>query len=261
MAFTFGGSAYLWGYTDDRSHCGIWNATDLSAPPQMWPIGEQGEAWTRFWALEPNAVALSEPTPPPTPAPWSQGAPTSIGSAPPPYPATSGYVTSGSSVDDPRWRLVLSQGAKGLLVGFLILGALLSTVYGFRFFNNNALKSFEANIQIQVAYQSLNNAEATYESNIKACSTLGCLTGASAAVAPAFGTFVGKLNSVSVPPAEAPAKSELAADAIFAQQTFDKLALATSSSEYEDIIAASGQVVSQVHQDYQNLINKLGSFP
>src|ERR1019366_4676591 len=65
VAFTFGGPGYLWGYTDDRSHCGIWSATDLTAPPQMWPIGDQGEGWARFRDLEPNAVALADPTPPP----------------------------------------------------------------------------------------------------------------------------------------------------------------------------------------------------
>lgn len=59
--FTYGGETYLWGYSADRQVCGIWWRQDPSWPGQIWPIGEQQAAWSRFREVEPMAVAFDQP--------------------------------------------------------------------------------------------------------------------------------------------------------------------------------------------------------
>jgi hypothetical protein len=292
VAFTFGGPGYLWGYSDDRSICGIWSATDLTAPPQTWPIGEQGEAWTRFWELEPNAVAFVEPAPPPAAAPWLQGAATSVGGSPPPYPtggssyAPSGspylrsgspygpsgsslpanghdYPISGSPADDPRWRLILSQPARTLMVVFIVLGVLLGGANLAVQLGNHRLQTLAANLEVQAAYDSLNNSVITYENNTNACknssAALSCVTGADRTVAQAFGKFVSTMNRISEPPGATAAAANLSADGAHAQQVFLQLAGSTSASQYEQAVQSSNltQVLTQFTDDYQSLRNQL----
>ncbi len=288
VAFTFGGPSYLWGYTDDRSHCGIWSVVDLHAPPQTWPIGEQGEAWTRFWELEPNAVELKEPTPPPAAA-WSPAGPAPAGAATFPYggpsaptasspyavpgspygtgPATYplGPVAAGSPVDDPRWRLVLGQGAKNLIVAFLILGVLTAGLYvGIVVTTSNPLQKFAARVQVEAAYTTLNTAVTNYESATNACRSssqvLTCVTGTDRTVGQAFGTFVSALDGISEPSGATAAAAAVASDGRSTERVFQQLAAATSVSQYEQAVQSSNltQVLTQFQDDYDQLLRQLG---
>ncbi|HVC68789.1 MAG TPA: DUF4389 domain-containing protein [Acidimicrobiales bacterium] len=263
VAFTFGGPAYLWGYTDDRSHCGIWSATDLTAPPQMWPIGDQGEGWTRFRELEPNAVALADPTPPPAPAPMAQGGMPAFGAAPP-LAVGSPYPTSGSPADDPRWRIVLSSGAKRLVVLFLVLGVI---DYGaYLAFVGNGSHPFQvlvANAQVQNAYRSLQTSVTTYRTQTSACqgsaSALSCVTSADQTVSEAFGTFVRQMQSISMPASASASATALTTDGTNAQQIFEQLASSNSAAQYQQNYTSSNiaQVLNKFDQDYRNLTDAL----
>ena len=151
---TKGNETHHWGYTDDRSHCGIWSATDLTAPPQMWPIGDQGEGWARFRDLEPNAVALADPTPPPAANAWEPAA-TSYGAPPPPTFAAAPSPTSASPADDPYWRIVLSSGARQLMVVFLVLGVIFSFTNRGVFFRRTTPNTAVASIRAPGVVRSL----------------------------------------------------------------------------------------------------------
>jgi hypothetical protein len=289
VTFTFGGRAYLWGYTDDRSQCGIWSVADLAAPPQMWPIGEQGEAWTRFWALDPDAVEFREPTPPPPPSatPWSSSPAPSSGMTPgaygggspygsypsyPSYPsggpeASMGpslpakgdvYPTRGSADDDPHWRLILVQGAKPLLVVFIVVGVVIGVANVAAQIGHNPLQRFAARVQVESDYDTLNSAVVSYETDTKACQgSLVCVTGTDRTLAQAFGTFVVKLDGISMPSDTASATSALSSEASHCEAIFTELGAASSITQYEETLQANNQVLSQFDQDYQNLLDQL----
>jgi len=267
--FTFGGPSYLWGYTADRSHCGIWSTTNPGAPPQTWPIGEQGEAWSRFWVLEPQALEFTEPAPPPTLSPPgvapSSGPPASLYAAPsfPPsgLPPEAGVWPTEVS----RWRLVLSSGARKLIVFFIVLGSVLYiAVNVIQFTVQHPLQKLEASIEVQSAYASLTTAVTTYETNTNACGTspqgLTCVTGADRTVGQAFGVFVSKLSAISEPAGAVASASALASDGTHAQQVFEQLAASTTVAQYQQNVQSSNltQVLTQFSQDYQHLVNQLG---
>lgn len=239
VAFTFGGPSYLWGYIDDRSYCGIWSATDLTAQPQMWPIGDQGEGWTRFRELEPDAVALADPTPP-TAAPLAQGGMPSFGAAPH-FAAGSPYPASSSPADDPRWRIVLSKGAKQLMVLFLVLGVVdygvQQALIGSR---THVLQGVVANVEVQGAYQTLKSSVTTFQTQTAACQgSLSCVTAADQTVAQAFGSFVQQMREISVPTSATAAAATLITEGTHTQQIFEQLAGSTSAAQYQQNVASS----------------------
>jgi hypothetical protein len=279
VRFAFGGPTYLWGYTDDHTSCGIWSAADVGAPPQLWPIGEQAEAWARFRTLEPHAVAFSDPVPPPTSSPWAGGGTTPAGAAaygmpaygvrsaalpsyavPSPAYGGSAYGAPWTPVDDPRWRLVLSRAAKRLLVIILIVGAVAycSVLYLHPPNFENVLTS----VRVQVDDEELTVAVDDYRSQTSACHTLSCSTAADLTLAQAYGTFVRNLEAVSVPAAAAPAAATLAAEGTHAQQVFARLAASTSAAQYQRSLASAHvqQLFDRFDQDYQRLRNQLNGF-
>jgi hypothetical protein len=263
VAFTFGGASYLWGYVDDRSYCGIWSAHDLSAQPQMWPIGEQGEGWTRFRELEPHAVALAEPTPPPSVSPWGQ-ATTSSYAAPPVGPFGGASYSAGSwPAEDPRWRIVLSRGAKWLIVLFLIIGAIINVFFRAPFFHPSIFKGLEAEIKVSVAYASLTASETSYRTATSACqsaaSPLSCFTAADQNMVQAFESFGQTVNSTSIPAGATAAASTLLDDAAKARLVFVDLSQSSTISQYQQTFQTSNVngVFAQVDQDYRALTHKL----
>ncbi|HXQ60126.1 MAG TPA: DUF4389 domain-containing protein [Acidimicrobiales bacterium] len=262
VAFTFGGPSYLWGYTDDRTFCGIWSAHDLNTQPQIWPITEQGDGWTRFRELEPNAVALAEPTPPPTVSPWGQVTTSSYGAAPPSAAAGSSYAAGPSPADDPRWRIVLSSAAKRLIVLFLVLG-LIVIIVNRNTFNGHFFQGVVANVRVQLAYQSLKNGVSTYDSSTSACqgtaTSLSCITAADRTLAQDFSSFEQTVSSISVPAGAGTARSTLLADANLGRSIFGELADSTTIGQYEETFQSShvSQLLTKLDQDEQTLTRQL----
>jgi uncharacterized protein DUF4389 len=290
--FTFGGPSYLWGYTADRSQCGIWSATDLAAPAQMWPIGEQGEAWTRFWQLEPAAVEFQEP-PPPSAAPWSTSAPAEpgpsvspYGSAAPsavtsPYTATPGYppsdpgaVAAGAVVGgtagagggggqeptgESRWRLLLPSGARKIMVFFIILGVVVLIVSQVvQVAINHPFRNLVARVELQTAYNQLDNTIKANQSN-NCGQVLSCFTTNDRNVAAAFGTFATSLNSIAMPSDLTQNAANTSAEATQVQRVFSELAASTSFTQYQENLNTSGLVpaLRQFQSDYNNLATGL----
>ncbi|HUC36772.1 MAG TPA: hypothetical protein VMR97_06580 [Acidimicrobiales bacterium] len=59
--FTYRGQRYLWGYSSDRTVCGLWRVEDREGDAERtWPISEHQEAWKEFRSLEPTATAYTE---------------------------------------------------------------------------------------------------------------------------------------------------------------------------------------------------------
>jgi hypothetical protein len=142
------------------------------------------------------------------------------------------------------------------MVVFIVLGAVLYIAVQVI---QHPFQKIEANIQVHLAYDTLNTAVATYETNTKACNgELACVTGTALAVAPAFGTFVSKLDTISMPSDARADASALVSEGTDAEHAFEELGAATSVTQYEQIDESSGPFLVQFTQDYQNLVNRLG---
>jgi len=244
----------------------------------MWPIGEQGEAWTKFWQLEPDAVELSELAPPVAPAPpaaWSQQPTVSSAMAFPSVPAA-GYgpvaAPAGDPRGDPRWRLVLSQGARRLMVFFIILGIALNVVGNIFQFSANGgpfhgfitrLQAQVATSQLQSAFTPLNDAVFTWQSAGAACSSspteLACLRTRARSTANAFGDFMGGVDAITEPSAATAAADTVTEDASQAQEDFGQLAGTTGLAQFQAMVGSLDiqQVLSQFEHDYQALLHEL----
>jgi hypothetical protein len=182
-----------------------------------------------------------------------------------PYPtADPSYGTAAAAAPDSPWRLVLSSGAKKLMVFFIILGAVFEVggnIVQAAF--SHPLRGIEAAVRVQAAYESLNTSVIAYHNDTNACrgssDVLTCVTGTDRTVGNAFGAFVARLNAVSVPSDATAAASALAADGTKTEQVFEQLARSTSTSQYEtnNPTANLTQVLTQFSQDYQTLINRL----
>jgi hypothetical protein len=61
IRYTHSGYRYVLGYGTD--HFGIWDRQSPNAPTERFPRTDEGwgQAWTRFVALEPNNMAVSQP--------------------------------------------------------------------------------------------------------------------------------------------------------------------------------------------------------
>jgi len=167
--------------------------------------------------------------------------------------------------DVSRWRLVLSSGARKLIVVFIVLGSVLYLAANVvQFTVQHPLQNLEANIEVQSAYASLTTAVTTYETNTNACGTsaqgLICVTGADRTVGQAFGVFVSRLSAISEPAGAVASASALASDGTHAQQVFEQLAASTTVAQYQQNVQSSSltQVLTQFSQDYQRLVNQLG---
>jgi len=90
--FTVAGADYLWGYSANRRFCGIWSKAHPTAPGQVWPISEQGEAWTRFRELESEIEDYHGPQPGEFPEAPSGFPPASPGGPLPPPPPSPGAM-------------------------------------------------------------------------------------------------------------------------------------------------------------------------
>jgi hypothetical protein len=174
-------------------------------------------------------------------------------------PSGNAYPTSGSTADDPRWRLILSAGgARALLIVFIVLGSVFGVGNVALQVGGHSIAKIEATLDIQVADTSLNNSVNTYESAIKSCNgSFPCVTQASRTLSQAFGSFLSTLDSTSVPSGAAAAKGQVVADANHCQQVFEELGTASTVAQYNQILQANGAILTVFSEDYRHLINTL----
>ncbi len=180
------------------------------------------------------------------------------------YGAQPGYGAQPAYGGEPSWRLVLSGAARKLMVGFLVLGVLLSVGDGA--IDGAVLSSgpSAANAANQVLLDGtpVSNAVNDYATNVKACKgQLTCVTNLDRQVATKFNTFAGQLRSIPMPSKAVAADAALATAVSDAASVYARLGAATSANQYisEATSAGLAQALNQVNQDYANLGTALGS--
>jgi hypothetical protein len=188
------------------------------------------------------------------------------------YPAAAGFAP-GAVAWPASWRLVLSAGAKRLLVLFLALGVVGVAAYvaAIAFFTigagtsvNNRVTATNAANQVQAALAPLNQTMNSLGTNINQCQTaanpLACVTAADRQAADSFNNFSARLVAISVPQgAPQTALGQLNNSTTRARVIFDRLGSAKSAAQYQSLAGSLNisQAMSQFALDYQNLITAL----
>jgi hypothetical protein len=172
-----------------------------------------------------------------------------------------GYGTPTVATGVASWWLVLSSRARTLVTVFIVLGvlfaageaALEATV------TSNAVTSTQAASQLQSDLNRLNRALITDSARMQSCHTTSCASGPNTTAAAAFNTFGAQVRAIPMPSGQASADAaNLAASASHTASVFSALAAATTTTQYNSIVASRRQsALNQVQQDYTTLINEL----
>ena len=199
--------------------------------------------------------------------------PTSFSAEPTGFPATVGQpplaMPFGATSAGQPWQLVLSQGARRLIILFIAIGVVL-------FVGNSILSSLEigkvANTvatrtnaidQVQAAYSALSNTLSSFQAKSAACQgNVSCVTALDRQASQAFDTFGTSVQDTAMPDrATTSAADQLAAASSQAGQLLLRLGQATSAAQYEAILTSTNvqQILDQVDVDYQNLGTKLNA--
>jgi hypothetical protein len=158
------------------------------------------------------------------------------------------------------WWLVLSSRARTLVTVFIILGVLFAA--GEAAFDatitSNAVSSAEAASQLQSDLHTLNSALNTYSAQVQKCQTTSCASGPNTTAAAAFNTFAAQARALPVPSGQASTDAaNLAGAASHTASIFSALAAATTTTQYNSIVASRQAALDQVQQDYTTLFNQL----
>jgi hypothetical protein len=158
------------------------------------------------------------------------------------------------------WWLVLSSRARTLVTVFIVLGVLFAAGEGAleASITNNAVTSAQAARQLQSDLNVLNSALNTYSAQVQNCQTTSCASGPNTMAAAAFNTFAAQVRAIPMPSGQASADAaNLAASAAHTASIFSALAAATTTTQYNSIVASRQAALNQVQQDYTTLINEL----
>lgn len=165
------------------------------------------------------------------------------------------------------WRLILSGAARKLMVGFLVLGVLVSVGIGVTEAaaisnGGNAVVAAIAANQVQADASPVTNAVNNYSASVKACQgQLACVTKLDRQVAATFYTFAGQLRTIPMPSQATAANTALVSSVSRTASIFARLGAATSATQYDNIDLSAGlnQALNQVNQAYTNLGTALGA--
>ena len=189
----------------------------------------------------------------------------SVYGTPPGYDAPGGYGTPRPVFQPASWRLTLSSAARGLVVLFLALGALIwiGVIVVDSIAATNATNRSNTVNTANHAINQLNNSYGTLTSNltkwqatVKACDTnFTCVTKADGSAAAYFSTFASQLQATPMPSGAAAAASKLHSDATQAARDFTRLSKATTVSQYQKAVASTGlqQTLDTFDQDFNAL--------
>jgi hypothetical protein len=181
------------------------------------------------------------------------------------YDAPGEYGTTRPVFQPASWRLTLTSAAKGLVVLFLVLGALIWAgiiVVNSIVVANNTNRSNNVNTanhaidQLNHSYDTLAGNLNKWQATVKACGTnFTCVTKADGNAAAYFSTFASQLQATPMPSGAAAAASKLHSDATQAAQDFTQLSKATSVSQYQSTVASTGlqQTLDSFDQDFNAL--------
>jgi len=163
----------------------------------------------------------------------------------------------------PSWWLVLSQGARNLVIVFLVLGVLFSIGTGVvdAVAIGNGVDTATAADQVTADVDPVVNALNNYSNNVQACGgKLACVAGVDRKLAATLTTFSGQLNTIHMPPGAVAARAQLAAAVSSTAGVFAKLGAAATPAQYINEAKAANiqQSVGQLNTAYVNLGKALG---
>lgn len=217
-----------------------------------YPKGLLGD---REEPLAAAASAVPEAPGPASPEPFTTGATTAV-LAPADQPP---------AVADP-WRLTLTEGARRLVIVFLVLGVLAWIGYGVGI--GIAVSSNVGNVTNAVA---LNSTERAYTAlvhkvdqfpgKVQACGgELSCVTGLDRQLAGEIKDFGGSVQSAGFSGSAVPDATAVVNDANAVAGSLDQLGSATSVAQYQSIGNSSPleQQLNQLDGDVRKLVSDLG---
>ena len=197
--------------------------------------------------------------------PPGYGTAESVYGTPSGYDAPGGYGTPRSAFQPASWRLTLTSAARGLVVLFLALGALIWVgviVVDSIAVTNSANRSNTVNTanhaidQLNNSYGALTSNLTKWQATVKACDTnFTCVTKADGNAAAYFSTFASQLQATPMPSGAAAAASKLHSDATQVARDFTQLSKATTVSQYQKTVASTGlqQTLDTFDQDFNAL--------
>ena len=202
-----------------------------------------------------------EPTAPGEPAAFGEPGGATAGGEPTAFgePATFGEP---AATTDP-WLLVLSSTAKGLVIFYIVFGALLVVVQNVATFvlNHNAITNSQAASTIQTDFAPVNNALAAYQSNFQNCNDqLSCITALDRSLGAKITMFAGQLSSVQASGSRATqAVSNLEAAATNAAAALNVDGSATTAAQYNSESLAAGHAVGTLINAFNSAGPALGA--
>jgi hypothetical protein len=180
-----------------------------------------------------------------------------------------GYgVRPGEDVrDDPEMSWRLSEAARKLIIGFIVLGVLIvagaGTGVGISVGSSvgssatTDVNTLNATNQLVSVISPVTNAVNNYAANVKACKgQLACVEGVDRKVSITFSTFAKRLAAIKMPTAQTRAlNATLIASVTHTGALYAKLAAAPTPTKYISEASASGlqTALNQTNQDYSNL--------
>ena len=159
-----------------------------------------------------------------------------------------------------QWRLTLGGRAKGLLVVFIVLGAVTLAAGGALAGAGaaTAVNNAVAADQVTTAFNKLNNQLNTIETTENACgqsaTALPCIQAVVKKMSADITTFAGSVQHVSVPSGGRSDQAKLEADSTATAQILNQLSTA-SAAQYATIFASSSLTahLNALATDYQDL--------
>lgn len=164
------------------------------------------------------------------------------------------------------WPLVTSGGARKLMAGFIVLGALFAAGGGALdavALSHSGHSAAYAKTQVLLDAVPVTNAINNYSANVTACKgALDCVASLDRQVAATLNTFAHQLPGIAMPSAQArAADAAMTSSVSHTAGIFARLGAATSATQYISMANAAGlqQSVNQLNQAYINLGQALGS--
>lgn len=182
-----------------------------------------------------------------------------------PVPSTTTLASPPEGLEPPappRGLLVLSAGAKGLVVLFLVLGIGQYVASGVVSVTttSNARKATQASSDLTAAHNTLAGRVQQYQQQIAACpAELSCVQSADRELADAFAAFATELRGIAFP---ASAQAEAAGLGDLADRIANSLqeqATAGSPEEYQRLTADNQELGNTFDQQEQALVNSLAA--
>jgi len=254
---------YPWGLFGDAG--GVQPAAAPAQPaPDAWygyggapgygaPAGYQASGYA--------APGYGTPGAPPAPG---YGTPGSVYGTPGSvYGAPGGYGPGHTVFQPASWQLILTSGAKRLLVLILVLGALTYVLDGVRFGAviqraQNISTANNAIDELNSSYNTLTGQMNQWQAAVTACDqNLTCVTKTDGNAAGYFTAFANSIRATPMPSGATTAASQAYADATQVAREYTELGQATSVAEYQATFNRIGlqQTLNHFDQD----VNALGT--